>query len=242
LMWEIKNISDGQITIGGSSGYTGFGNFDCRNESRPSSSSINVTHFTRADNSSHKLDPGSTLSGTVEVKAGSQLIFVCKGSNINNIEIKVRGNFVADEFSGYSTFNLDKDASSYGNYRTITYYSDNGTTQIASKSGAPFVISNEIGEGTYDAYYRVSSTKEKADDVWGVTRNNFVFGAVNDSTETNCYYAGGIDMYIGINLWHKSQITIANSGMTTVFVDAQKNALDGTDTKLILKMQEVVTE
>ena len=133
----------------------------------------------------------------------------------------------------------NSDLANYGKYRTITYYSDNGTTQLVSRSGVPKKLSDALEAGTYDLYYCVSFPGADSQ-LSNQLQNETAIGPVDSATDTVSNYAWATPVsYIGANLWYHGQITVG-SGQTVIVWEQYFGYMDGTTSNAIFMLKKVV--
>lgn len=213
ITYTITNNSGSDIALDGTLGF-GMINPDGMDLINPSNKKLKIPYWTIASNSSGTLADGESIMGTINLLAGYQLIMTAKNlATYQALTVNLLGAFVPDEFSGYSTLTVSKSSSNYGNYRTISFYSDNGETLITSKASSTFkLITDTISAGTYDVYAEVKGNY----DVSHVGDNPFVFGAVANNTSTQINYAWGRTVQLEPNVWYRGQITVSDAGMTLI--------------------------
>ena len=232
ITYTITNNSGADIALEGT---LGFGMIDPSNMDtiNPSNKKLKIPYWTIASNSSGTLADGESIMGTINLLAGYQLIMTAKNlAAYQALTVTLLGTFVPDEFSGYSTLTVSKSSSNYGNYRTISFYSDNGETLIASKASNAFkLITDTISAGTYDVYAEVKGDY----DISHIADNPFVFGAVVDNTSTQSNYAWGRTVPLEPNVWYHGQITVSDAGMT---LTGYTNYLED-DMSIAVKIKEV---
>lgn len=233
IHWKIKNISDSDVSLD----VCGFGNINPDNTYGADASVIRAFYCVKADNSSHILTPGAELEGDVTVKSGMQLCFICKYADFSNFEIKLRGNYTPNTFDGYGEVNpTNSNTSAYGNYRTVTYYKDNGSEELTKTSNAPRKIEVALEAGTYDMYCCVQATT-----ITGNVRNTqAIVGGMSATTDTIINYAGGRKEFLGAALWHHSAFTLSDSNMTFV-LGGNISAIDNTNATLRIMYKKVVS-
>ena len=180
----------------------------------PYNKNINIPYWTKISNSSDVLDDGKSLTGTIRLKAGYQLAMTASSIEVYSaLTVQLVGGYVADEFSEYEQMTFSGASSNYGKYRTISFYSDNGTTLIKAQASGTFkLISDSISAGTYDVYMAVRG----AYDASNIGSNNVYVGAVADATSTQSNYAFGLDIYATPNMWYHEQITVTDDGMAVI--------------------------
>lgn len=234
LHWEIKNVSDSAITTVN----LGFGQIDSyASDYRPDYAKIDISYFVAASTQSGTLAPGASIEGTYSLAAGCQLVFTCKYDLYSSYELKITGDYVPNTFAGYSDLALSKSLPNYGSYRTITWYSDDGTTQIRSGASSSFKkVTDELDAGTYDVWYCMATDAARI--VNDVVRSDMVIGGVDNNTVTSVYYAYAPPVeYNAVNLWYHGQFTIAEG--QTVIANLTGNPNETTE-NWTLKIKKVV--
>lgn len=213
ITYTITNNSGEAVSLENGTGF-GMINPNDMDAINPTNKLLEIPYWTKASNSSGTLADGESITGTVNLRAGYQLVMTMKNiATYQALTVTLLGGFVPDEFSGYGTLSMSKASNNYGSYRTIAFYSDNGETLIQNKtSGAFKLITDNIAEGTYDIYTRIEGNY----DVTNIGSNPFTFGAVEDATSAQSNYAWGRTTYLEPNVWYHGQITITNAGMALI--------------------------
>ena len=175
---------------------------------------LSVAYASAVDNSSHTLADGASLTGTLTLKAGYQLVFVCRRSIYSSLTLSFMSAYVEDEFEDYDTLTLSSSNTNFGStYRTITYYADDGSTTITAKAGSSHkFITDDLGAGSYDVYYRLHGDAS----VSNMLVESIFFGAVESVSSDASHYAVGLDQYIIPNMWYHATMGVSASGMTIV--------------------------
>lgn len=237
LHWKITNISEEAVSIV----EAGFGRINSySNDFRPTYNNINVAYYVSASTQSGSLAPGASVEGTFEVPAGWTPVFTCNRNLFASYELKISGDYVYDTFSGFTDLPLSPSFPAYGKYRSITWYSDDGTTQIKQGKLTPKKVTDTLENGTYDIWYCVTSdgTSVRND----LLRNELFMGGQNSNTDTEVYYAFSTSpaTYPGANIWYHGEMTVGQ-GQTVIAQTIQGN-LDATHNEAqVVKIKKRVT-
>ena len=229
LTWTLSNPTEESISLN----CVGLGRLPMDDARKlPNSNNLAVSYFLNIQNLSNSLAPGASLSGTYELPAGSQLIMTAASeSALNNLELKLRGAFVSDEFDGYTEYSItSQNVSDFGNYRTVKWYSDNGVTELRSTSGGPKIVADTIATGSYDVYWCPQCTKA------AYAQPAPTLGGMFSNTATTCNYCAVDSKWSLPRIWYHYTMQVTESGSKLVTVPVIVTSLiDGNQLTYMLK-------
>ena len=237
--WKITNNTENDLALND----CGFGSLDTYGNNIYSGNPaiINAFNCVKADNLSHKLTAGESLEGDVFVKAGWSLCFICRYDAFASFGIELVGNYEPNTFEGYAEIApTQATAPNFGNYRDVSYYSDDGNTLIKKAAGYPAAIKTNIEPGTYDVYYATKAKIVPSNS--NLRRVYSIFGGMKQNTDTDVYFAGGLALENGYNIWFHTQFVITENDMTLIGLIQFLNLLTTNDPKLSILYKKVVTE
>lgn len=188
-----------------------------------------IAYWEHIDNVSHSLEPGESISGTYNLKAGWQLILTTTVHSTDPayntepvISTRIRGGYVPETFDDYDLLytitNVSTDFPNIGNYKnSIKWYSDNGTTEIASGQGWLKQIDSNIGPVEYSIVSRVKYDPQisMSTGIMLKTAIGFVDN-VNESNVNYAFLAKAKDYSIGANVWVHGTLKATQSNMYLV--------------------------
>ena len=156
------------------------------------------------------------------MKAGWQLILTTVVSNTTALTERIRGDYIADDFSDYSIQYsiVTSDLTAKDPYKTRTFYSDDGNTVIGTSTGNLAEYARGVGPFVYDAMIKTTPI-----DLQGrnVVNKNYV-GFVDSFSDLNVYYAQLAQINIRCsNLWMPIVLKAVNSNMYWVFTGLDSN-------------------
>ena len=211
LNWTITNTSDSAVDLGG----LGFGLIKDTDEYINNNA---IAYWQKIDNTSHSLEPNESISGTYQMKAGWQLILTTVVANTTALTERIRGDYVAEDFSDYTNVNnfVNGDVKVKDPYKARTFYSDGGTTAIKTMSGNLFEYESagKVGPFVRDAVVNMIPIDISGRDSIGANYTAFV----NALSDENIYYAQAVSLNVRCsNLWRHITLTATASDMYWVF-------------------------
>ena len=211
LNWTITNTSDSAVALGA----LGFGLIKDTDEYINNNS---IAYWQKIDNTSHSLEPNESISGTYQMKAGWQLILTTVVANTTALTERIRGDYVAEDFSDYTIVNnlVTSNVKGKDPYKTRTFYSDDGTTAIYTRGGYlyEYESAGKVGSFVRDAVVNMIPIDISGRNAVGTIYTAFV-GALSDE---NVYYAQATQINTRCsNLWRHITLTATNSDMFWVF-------------------------
>lgn len=211
LNWTITNTSDSAVDLGG----LGFGLIKDTDEYINNNA---IAYWQKIDNTSHSLEPNESISGTYQMKAGWQLILTTVVANTTALTERIRGDYVAEDFSDYTNVNnfVNGDVKVKEPYKARTFYSDGGTTAIKTMSGNLFEYESagKVGPFVRDAVVNMIPIDISGRDSIGANYTAFV----NALSDENIYYAQAVSLNVRCsNLWRHITLTATASDMYWVF-------------------------
>ena len=152
-------------------------------------------------------------------------------SALNNLELKLRGAFVPDEFDGYTEYSItSQNVSDFGNYRTVKWYSDNGVTELRSTNGGPKIVADTIATGSYDVYWCPQCTKT------AYAQPTPTLGGMSSNTATACNYCAVDSKWSLPRIWYHYTMQVTESGSKLVTGPMSVTSLiDGNQLTYMLK-------
>ena len=240
IKYTVVNNTDSDISLKG----VGIGMVPAYNSEHTllgsTNARIDVAYWTKIDNSSHKLEPGGSLTGTFVLKKGYQIAYTAECTNDNSayytLTLLLNGAFVPDTFSGYQQFTDIATLPKLGKYRTISYYSDNEETLLRNVDGTPRIVSTELPVGTYDVEFRYIPIDMSAS---SANSQMAVYGIVTDATDTGAVYGFGTkggNTLLNPNCWYNGSLTIESSGM--YFISGGSPILGGDGSYIDIRIKE----
>ena len=226
IRYTVVNNTDSDISLTG----VGIGMIPAYNSEHTllgiENARFDVAYWTKIDNSSHKLEPGASLTGTFVLKKGYQIAYTASYASYNTLTLLLNGAFVPDTFSGYQQLTDIATLPKLGAYRSISYYSDNKETLLRSSNGTPRIVSTELPAGTYDVEFRYVPM-----DIVATSANSEVmgYGMVSNATDTEAVYGFGSKSgktALIPNCWFNGSLTVEASGMYFI---SSGNAIYGGD-------------
>ena len=211
LNWTITNTSDSAVDLRG----LGFGLIKDTDEYINNNA---IAYWQKIDNTSHSLEPNESISGTYQMKAGWQLILTTVVANTTALTERIRGDYVAEDFSDYTNVNnfVNGDVKVKDPYKARTFYSDGGTTAIKTMSGNLFEYESagKVGPFVRDAVVNMIPIDISGRDSIGANYTAFV----NALSDENIYYAQAVSLNVRCsNLWRHITLTATASDMYWVF-------------------------
>lgn len=220
LIWTITNTSDTDATLDG----LGLGLISGNEEQYVKNNA--VAYWQATTNYTGVLASGESISGTYSMRKDWQLIWTVTTRNIEQLDIRIRGDYIAKTFSSYDeVFTFDANTPiDGGSYRTITFLSANGDT-LTVGGGNLYTIGDGFAAGEYDVAFR---TVWKTDGGSG-NINTFIgfVDAPKTATTINNAYAGKRGIYRGTNVWATGRL-VADSNGSYLVGKQRPDKADGT--------------
>lgn len=213
LNWTITNTSDATVALGSNNSTLGFGLIKDTDEYINNNA---IAYWQKIDNTSHSLEPGESISGTYQMKAGWQLILTTNVAQTTALTERIRGDYVAEDFSEYTTYNItNADLIKKDPYKARTLYSDGGTEQLLSHTGNLLQYTTMDSPFVYDAYTRYVPINLSASG--SISKN--ATGFVNTLSDENVYYAQivAVEKTQMSNLWRHITLKATDSSMIWIF-------------------------
>ena len=215
LNWTITNTSDETLALGSNNSTLGFGLIKDTDEYINNNA---IAYWQKIDNTSHSLEPNESISGTYQMKAGWQLILTTNVAQTAVLTERIRGDYVAEDFSDYTIVNsiVTSDVKAKDPYKTRTFYSDDGTTSVKTQGGYLYEYESAGRVGSFE---RDAVVKMTPIDISGRNPIGSLYTAfVSALSDENVYYAQAAQINIRCsNLWRHITLTAPSSNMYWVF-------------------------
>jgi hypothetical protein len=228
VTWTITNISDENVSIVG----LGFALASMNDSIFVSENEY--AYYVPITNVGNTLQPGETLSGTYLWRAGYQLVCTTFISDIDHLQIRLRGAYDPETFVEYDeVIKYDKAITKVSKpYADFTCYTDNGVTILeVVKSSVYYRITDDLTEGEYDIVYRYVN---KYSGTYNNNVNKAVFAPFAEpiGSQVSANYAVGYTdrnkniPYIS-NLWCYGKLIVSSSGMSLITTNDSQLAENG---------------
>ena len=219
LHWIITNNTDSPVSLSG----VCIGSIPCDDAYPPSDmTGFKVPYAIVCTNQSGTLEAGASIEGDYVLRSNHQLVYTAQADagtgSASKLTLRIRGNYRPNQFSDYDAFVINAETPHYGAYRSVTFYSDNGETSIASINGYKGKLTDTLTAGTYDVYYRLN-----IDYPGTVPQTPVLAGAMEATTDTVVNYASGRNIYPFRKIWSRGQMTIADDNMTVIATISKQN-------------------
>lgn len=219
IKWKITNNTAETISI---QQVCGIGSIPAFGQSWKTDAYLRVAYYNKITISGDSLDPGASLEGYYDLHAGHQLVVLLQNTAL---DVELIGAYESDTFTGYTK--LTSTASqTYGSYRTIQWYADNGSTLIYSWRSAQFnLYDKSLGAGQYDVIARLVPKVDSYDkDFLGA-------GGAADNTSTTINNSFGLtvdDAQIWAYIWVSGSMILDSDNMDLVsgLRDSSKFAIE----------------